>query len=232
MKYTSNFLTQFHWNSEITNREAKEKVAGRLAAQVKGGETIGFGSGSTSFLAIQAIGKVLKEKNLQCRAIPTSHEVALACAALDIPTTTILNAKPDWAFDGADEVDPTNNLIKGRGGAMFREKLIMSSATKIYILIDPSKRVNHLGEKFPVPVEIHPMSIYYVYDQIERLGAHKIELRLAKKKDGPVITENGSFILDSWFSKIEKDLEDRIKAITGVIESGLFIGYPVEILCS
>ena len=232
MKYTSKFLTEFHWNSEIKNREEKEKVAGMLAAMVKGGETIGFGSGSTSFLAIQAIGQVLKKKNLQCSAIPTSHEVALTCAAWNIPTTTILNAKPDWAFDGADEVDPALNLIKGRGGAMFREKLIMSSAAKTFILIDPSKRVNRLGEKFPVPVEIHPMSIYYVYDQIERLGAQKIELRMAVKKDGPVITENGNFILDSWFAKIERDLEDRLKAITGVIESGLFIGYPVEILCS
>ncbi len=232
MKYDPELVSRYLWASEISNREKKEKVAQQLARLVRDGETIGFGSGSTSYLAILAISRRMKEKRLHCTAIPTSHETALACAALDIPTTSILNARPDWSFDGADEVDPSLNLIKGRGGAMFKEKLIMASAPKTYILIDSSKRVDTLGRKFPVPIEFHPLSLFHVEKELVALGATEACLRLASKKDGPVITECGNFIFDTRFADIGPDLERKIKSITGVIESGLFTGYPVEILCS
>ena len=92
-------------------------------------------------------------------AIPTSHEVSLTCSILGIPTSTLLNARPDWSFDGADEVDPQKNLIKGRGGAMFAEKLVMKSSPENYILVDQSKFVENLGAKVAVPIEVDPRAV-------------------------------------------------------------------------
>src|SRR5690349_18637822 len=107
------FLT---WPAEIANREAKESLATQVASLLKDGDVVGAGSGSTSFLAIQAIGERMKRENLRCTAIPTSVEAELACVSCGIPVTTLLAATPNWSFDGADEVDPVKNLIKGRGG--------------------------------------------------------------------------------------------------------------------
>ena len=149
---------------------------------------------------------------------------------LGIPQTTLWNKRPDWTFDGADEVDPQRNLIKGRGGAMFKEKLLIRSSRKTFIIIDPSKRVNQLGNKFPIPVEVFPDSLTYVEHELQRLGASEIVLRPAHGKDGPVFTENGNFILDTRFNYIDSSLEEQLKTITGVIESGLFIGYDVEVI--
>ena len=128
------------------------------------------------------------------------------------------------------EVDPQRNLIKGRGGAMFKEKLLIRSSRKTFIIIDPSKRVNQLGNKFPIPVEVFPDSLTYVEHELQRLGASEIVLRPAHGKDGPVFTENGNFILDTRFNYIDSSLEEQLKTITGVIESGLFIGYDVEVI--
>lgn len=154
----------------------------------------------------------------------------MTCIQLGIPQTTLLDKKPDWTFDGADEVDPEQSLIKGRGGAMFKEKLLIRNSTETYIIIDESKFVSQLGSKFPVPVEVFPTSLLYAEKELIALGARDVSLRMAKGKDGPVITENGNFILDAWFDSIESSLERDIKSITGVIESGLFIGYNVEII--
>ena len=136
----------------------------------------------------------------------------------------------NWTFDGADEVDPHNNLIKGRGGAMFKEKLLIKSSGKTYIIVDESKLVSKLGSKYPIPVEVFPHALSHVENEIRLLGASKISLRLAEGKDGPVFTESGNFILDIHLSNIIPDLEQKLKAITGVIESGLFIGYDITVL--
>ena len=147
-----------------------------------------------------------------------------------MPTVSIVEKRPDWCFDGADEVDNDNWMIKGRGAAMFKEKLNIKTAEKTYILIDDSKLVNKLGTNFPVPVEIYPETINYVMEELYKIGANKQTLRMALKKDGPVITENGNFIIDVNFENITQDLEKKLKNITGVVETGLFIGYNVEII--
>ena len=190
----------------------------------------GFGSGSTSYLAVLDIAEKIKKENIKITAIPTSTEIRMLCGKLNIPTATLIEKKPDWCFDGADEVDNNKWLIKGRGGAMFKEKLNMVNSPITYILIDNSKKVNSLGKKHKIPVEIYPDSIRYVTEEIIKLGAEEITLRQAKHKDGPVITENGNLILDVKFKNIEKDLEKNIKSISGVIESGLFINYNVKII--
>ncbi|BBI36410.1 ribose 5-phosphate isomerase A [Cohnella abietis] len=230
MIWDNKIATTLQWSSEISNREQKEKVAEKIAERVKNGDVIGVGSGSTSFLALQAISKKVKEQNLNVLAIPTSHEVSLTCSILGLNTSTLLNVRPDWSFDGADEVDPQKSLIKGRGGAMFAEKLVIKSSPENYILVDSSKFVAHLGEKFATPIEVDPRAVNLVELELLKLGANEINLRLAKSKDGPVITEAGNLILDVRFNKITADYEKEIKSIPGVIESGLFINYNVEIL--
>lgn len=230
MKWNNNIVDRLNWSDSIINREDKEVVAHKIASKVKDKDIIGVGSGSTVYVALFAIADRVKKENLQIEVIPSSMEISMACIQLGIPQTTLLDKKPDWTFDGADEVDSEHNLIKGRGGALFKEKLLISNSAETYILVDKSKLVNKLGEKFPVPVEVFPLALSYVEQELRKLGANDVVLRLAKGKDGPIITENGNFILDARFQSIEKTMEARIKAITGVIESGLFIGYDVQII--
>lgn len=232
MQWNNSIARSFHWSKPIANVEAKQELAKKLAAEVKDGDVIGFGSGSTSFLAIRAIADIVKQRGIRCTAIPTSAEIELTCVSLGIPTASLVEASPDWAFDGADEVDPGHNLIKGRGGAMFREKLLIDSAPRSFILVDRSKIVQKLGQNFPVPVEVFPLAVNFVVGRIERLGATQIELRSGGGKDGPVITENGNLIFDVRFADIGSGLEQEIKAIPGVIESGLFQGRQLEVLVS
>ncbi len=229
MNWNENVLQKIEWNGEISNIEQKKKVACKLAKRVKDGETIGFGSGSTSLLATKEIAKRVKEEKLNILAIPTSYEINMLCLNLGIPTTTLIDKKPDWCFDGADEVNSKNWLVKGRGGAMFREKLNIASSKENYILVDDSKFVENICDKFPIPVEVFPNAINYVRQALLDLGAENIVLRLAKGKDGPVITESGNVIVDAIFRNVDETLEKRLKQIVGVVETGLFIGYDVII---
>jgi ribose 5-phosphate isomerase A len=218
------------WTGQISNRAAKAELGRRIADNVKDGQVIGAGSGSTSYLAIEAIADRVRREKLNVAAICTSAEMQLACAALELPVTTLFQHRPDWCFDGADEVDPDHNLIKGRGGAMYLEKILIDSTLERFILVDESKLVKRLGEKFAVPVEVTPVALRLVERELAGIGATEIKLRSAVKKDGPVITENGNFILDVRFRDIRNSLEKEIKGITGVVESGLFIGRAVQIL--
>jgi ribose 5-phosphate isomerase A len=230
VKWKSRLTEETNWANNIVNAEAKQAVALDIAKNARNGETIGAGSGSTSLLTLIAIAKRVKEEHLKIKIIPTSIETMMTCSQMGIPLTTIVTDKPNWAFDGADEVDPAHNLINGRGGAFFNEKLLIRTSPKNIILIDNSKQVKRLGEKFPVPIEVYPPSISYVESALAKLGLTGLTLRPAKGKDGPVITENGNLILDCHFEEIQMDLELQIKSITGVIESGLFWNYSVEVI--
>jgi len=230
MEWNKEFFLDIKWNGEISNIKEKEKVAQKVAQKVKDGDVIGFGSGSTSFLATKAIAERIRAEKLNITAIPTSHEIRILCTRLGIPTTTLIDKKPDWCFDGADEVNPQGWLIKGRGGAMFKEKLNIKSSKKSYILVDNSKFVSKLGEKFPVPIECFPQAIYLIKEELAKFPIKSMDLRLAKGKDGPIITENGNLILDVLFNEINVNLEQELKTIVGVVDTGLFINYPVTIL--
>jgi ribose 5-phosphate isomerase A len=225
-----NLAVRDAWSGAVSNRVAKEEVARRIADNVRDGQVIGVGSGSTSYIAIHAIAERVRREGLNVTTVCTSQEVTLACVALDLPVGSLLQRRPDWAFDGADEVDPGRNLIKGRGGAMFMEKVVMHASPRNFILVDQSKLVTRLGEKFPIPVEVLPIAMRVVERELTAIGAVEIVMRLAVKKDGPVITEHGNFILDVRFSEIGKSLERDIKAVPGVIESGLFMGRDIELV--
>ena len=213
MEWENQLIQELQWSNKISNKASKELVAQEIAGLAKDGDVIGAGSGSTVYLTLFALAQRVKQESLHIEIIPASAEISMTCIQLGLPQTTLWNKRPDWTFDGADEVDPHNNLIKGRGGAMFKEKLLIK-----------------LGSKYPIPVEVFPHALSHVENEIRLLGASKISLRLAEGKDGPVFTENGNFILDIHLSNIVPDLEQKLKAITGVIESGLFIGYDITVL--
>ena len=207
---------------KISRKEEKIKLGKKMAERVKDGQTIGFGSGSTSYLTAIEIGKKVEKEHLHIIAIPTSKEIENVCKQYKIQIGNLVENKIDWAFDGADEVDPDNNMIKGMGAAMFKEKLNILNSPINYILIDQTKFVKELGEKHPVPVEVFPQALEYVSRKLEELGATETIFR--------GMTENQNAILDVRFEKIDNKLEAKIKNITGVIESGLFMGYNVEII--
>lgn len=229
MEWNKDISQKIEWNGEISNYEDKLKIAKRIVDKVKDGDVIGVGSGSTSFIAVKEIAKKIKEENLHIIAIPTSYEINILCNELGIKTASLLDRKPDWSFDGADEVNDKNWLIKGRGAAMFREKLNIASSKVTYILVDESKFVKNICDKFPIPVEVTPMAINYVREELFELGAESVILRLAKGKDGPVITEKGNVILDTVIRNVNENTEKQLKNITGVLDSGLFIGYNIII---
>ena len=197
---------------KIENRKEKEELAFRILDKVKDGDCIGFGSGTTSYIAAIKIGEMIKEKGINITAIPTSSYMKELCKKYGIKVGDLIENKIDWAFDGADEVDQkTLWLIKGKGAAMFKEKLNIISSPITYILADKSKFVKKLGEKCKVPIEVFPDALKYVSEELKKLGAADITYR--------GMTENNNGILDVKFEKIYKELEKEIKEITGVIES-------------
>ena len=136
MEWQSDLIRRFQWSAPIVNREAKEVVAGKISKRAKNGDVIGAGAGSTVYLALLALAEKIRNENLHITVIPASMESAAVCSQLNIPQTTLWNSKPDWTMDGADEIDPAGNLLKGRGGAMFKEKLLIRSSSLVYILAD------------------------------------------------------------------------------------------------
>jgi ribose 5-phosphate isomerase A len=215
----------------ISNYDDKLAVARSLAAGVVSGEVVGAGSGSTAFLAIHAVAeRVAAGEIADVTLIPTSIEVQLTIAGLGLRVGDLAADTPTWLFDGADEVDPEGSLIKGRGGALFREKILFRATSDRRVLVDRSKLVERLGSRFPVPVEVEPVALPVAIPELEKLFPTEIEIRRATGKDGPVITELGNLIVDCRFDGIASDLERQIKSITGVVESGLFQGYEPTLI--
>jgi len=204
---------------------AKKKAALEAVQLVEDGFVIGLGSGSTVAYAIEEIGKRIRGKNLRVLGVPTSHQASLLAIESGIPLTT-LNEHPqlDLAIDGADQIDKELNLIKGMGGALTREKIVASASKKLVIVADETKLVDKLGTDQPVPVELLPFALPTVMSKIKEMRGKPV-LREAKGKVGPVITDNGNFIIDADFAQISapKELNTRLKLIPGVIETGLFI---------
>jgi ribose 5-phosphate isomerase A len=219
------------WPSTITNYDAKLKVARQAAQRLRDGDVVGVGSGSTSLLTLRALVERSRNESLHFRAITTSLEMSIACAELGVATTSLLDARPDWSFDGADEVDKDANMIKGRGGAMLREKLLLASSPERYILIDESKRVDTLGEKAQVPVEVIPEALQLVQVQLaEGFDVRDVELRMAVAKDGPVVTEHGNVILEVHFGAVNAETDVRLNCLPGVAATGLFFGFSPTIV--
>jgi ribose 5-phosphate isomerase A len=174
----------------------------------------------------------VREETLNIVCTPTSFAAERLAREHGVPLATLdeLDAL-DIAFDGADEVSPAFDLIKGRGAAHTREKVVASLAARFVVLIDPSKIVQQLGTKMPVPVEVLPMAVHPVELALERLGAQPV-LRMGKSKDGPVVTDQGFWILDAHFNGISNPsaMNHSLLAIPGVLDHGLFIQLATDVL--
>lgn len=207
--------------------EAKRKAAFEAVKHVKNGFIVGLGSGSTAAAAIEALGKRKQKEKLNIFGIPTSYQAFLLAAKHGIAVTTLEeHGVIDVTIDGADQIDPKLNLIKGMGAALAREKIVASASKMNVIIADERKKVKVLGENGqPVPVETLPFAISVVKRKIEKIGG-KAVLREGKSKVGPVITDNGNVIIDAGFGLIGdfEELEKKLKMIPGVVETGLFIG--------
>jgi len=205
--------------------QAKKKAALEAVKHVKDGFIVGLGSGSTAAYIIQEIGKLMRQKGWKIQGIPTSHQASLLAVDCGIPTTT-LNEHPriDLTIDGADQIDPELNMIKGMGGALTREKIVASSSKQNVIVADETKLVKTLGKNHPVPVEVMPFATASVESKIRKMGG-KAVLRCNEGKVGPVVTDNGNFIFDVNFGAIKdlRQLNTQLKLIPGVIETGFFL---------
>ncbi|MEA4957667.1 Ribose-5-phosphate isomerase A [bioreactor metagenome] len=200
-----------------------KKIAGFSAAEeIKDGQIIGLGTGSTTHYFIEKVGIRMKEEGIEVMGVPTSYQSFLLAKDWKIPVTTLEEHDVDIAVDGADEIDPKFNLIKGGGAAHTLEKIVDYSADKLIIIADDSKLVDTLG-KFPVPLEIISESKKPVFSALKDMGANP-KIRMARYKDGPVISDNGNFIVDADFSKIDNpiQLEKDLNSIPGVVENGIF----------
>jgi ribose 5-phosphate isomerase A len=199
----------------------KKIAAGKAIEYIKDGMTLGLGTGSTAYWAIQGIGEMVK-KGLTVRAIATSLQSESLALELGIPIVPFSEIDHlDITIDGADEVDEALNLIKGGGGALLREKIV-ASATRFYIIIvDESKLVKELG-KFPLPVEVAPFGWELTFRRLAKLGGSP---RMRMAGDKPFLTDNQHYILDCPFGLIKNpaQLHEQVSGITGVMEDGFFI---------
>ena len=213
-----------HKNNCITN--AKKKAAKEAIKHVENGFIIGLGSGSTVAFAIAALGEKIKKEKINIIAIPTSYQSFLLAVKYGIRITTLdENPNIDLTIDGADQIDEQLNLIKGMGGALLREKVVALASKNNIIIADETKKVKKLGDdNHPVPIEVLPFALTQVNTKLVELGGKSL-LRQGTGKVGPIITDNGNVILDSVFGSINNpnDLNTRIKMMTGVIETGLFL---------
>lgn len=211
----------------------KQEVGRAAAAQVKSDSIVGLGTGSTTAFAIQFIGERLAAGEItDVIGIPTSFQASVLAKKHGIPLTTLDEApRIDIAIDGADEVDPQQNLIKGGGAAHTREKVVDGLAERFVVVVDSSKLVDKLGSTFALPVEVLPMAVAPVTRALEALGGTP-ELRMGVNKDGPVITDQGNMVLDVKIAGIDNpaELEKTINNIPGVLENGLFVGLADEVL--
>ncbi len=211
----------------------KQEVGKAAAALVQSGTIVGLGTGSTTAYAIESLGNRLKSGELKdIKGVPTSFQAEVLAKQYGIPLTTLDAIDHiDIAIDGADEVDPQKNLIKGGGAAHTREKIVDSLANRFVVVVDSNKLVDRLGSTFLLPVEVIPMAIAPVMRAIEKLGG-KPELRMGVKKAGPVITDQGNMVVDVKFDSIDNpaELEKTLNNIPGVLENGLFVGVADLIL--
>ena len=205
--------------------ELKRAVAREALKFIEDDTVIGLGTGSTTAYFIEYLGKLIMEEELEdVYGVPTSHQSRLLAIENGIPVVSLDEVDAiDIAVDGADEVDPSLNLIKGRGAALTMEKIIEYRVGTFLVLVDESKLVESLGQKMPVPIEVIPAAWRAIAEEVEVFNA-EAELRMAAKKDGPVITDNGNFILDVRFHRIDDplDLEIELNNIPGVVENGIF----------
>ncbi len=212
--------------------ELKRRAALKALEYVEDGMVLGGGSGTTVAIFLKLLAEKVRKEDLNVTIIPTSYDVrilalnnGLKIASLDEYPT------PDLAIDGADEVDPNKNLIKGGGAALLREKVVDYAAKQLVIIVDETKIVERLCSRFPIPLEVLPFAWKTVVDRLSKMGTATV--RYAKRgKVGPIMTDNGNFIVD--FRPLRDLIDDliglnyKLLSIPGVLETGIFLGTYVD----
>lgn len=205
----------------------KQEVGRAAANMVQSDSIVGLGSGSTAAYAIEYIGDRLATGEIKnIVGVPTSFQAEVLAKQFKIPLVTLDAIDHiDIAIDGADEVDPQKNMIKGGGAAHTREKVVDALANEFIVVVDEGKLVDKLGSTFLLPVEVIPMALAPVMRSLAKLGG-KPELRMAAKKAGPVVTDQGNLVIDVKFDQIDdpEEMEKTINNFPGVLENGLFVG--------
>ena len=214
--------------------QMKQAVAQAAVDQIQNGMILGLGSGSTAALMIEALALKIKSGEIKdVFGVTTSFQGEVLAAELGIPLKSFSSVSEiDLAIDGADEVDPNFQLIKGGGACHVQEKLVAALAKKFIVVVDSTKLVEKLNLDFKLPVEVLPSAWKQVQKSLEELGGTS-NLRMAQKKAGPVVTDQGNLILDLTFNNgIEQPslLENQINNIPGVLENGLFVNLADEVL--
>ncbi|XP_066991619.1 ribose-5-phosphate isomerase isoform X2 [Anabrus simplex] len=215
---------------------AKQAAATRAVDEfVKDNTVIGVGSGSTIVYAVERLAERVRNENLKVICIPTSFQARQLILGHKL-TLGDLDRNPvlDCCIDGADEVDSRMTLIKGGGGCLTQEKIVASCAKQLIIIGDYTKESQNLGEQYKkgIPIEVIPMAYVPIQNRIEAKYGGKAELRLAKAKAGPVVTDNGNFLLDWKFPAASFDwpaVNATIKMIPGVVETGLFVNMATKV---
>jgi ribose 5-phosphate isomerase A len=216
-------------------RQAQQRSAAERAVQfVESGMVLGLGSGTTANLALRGLADRLREGTLRdIRGVPSSDATAMLARELDLPLTTLdEHPRLDLTLDGADEVDPQLDLIKGGGAALLREKMLAQASERVVIIVDESKLSRTLGLRRLLPVEVVAFGWGAQQRYLQGLGA---EVGLRRGEEGrPVLTDNGNLILDCKFARMDDptELAAHLDARAGVVEHGLFIGLTTDLICA
>ncbi len=208
--------------------KAKLNCAKEAVKLVEDGMVLGIGSGSTVELFLKELGKRIKAEGLEVYGVPSSYQSHIVAVENGLRIVDLLQfPELDLCIDGADQIDSSLNCIKGGGGALTREKIVASASDRFVIIADESKLVEKLS--MPIPVEILPFAYGFVAREIEKIGG-SCRLREGSGKVGPVISDNGNFIVDCNFGVIEdpRDLEARLNVIPGVVENGIFCNSMID----
>jgi ribose 5-phosphate isomerase A len=202
----------------------KKAAAIKAVEFVRNGMVVGLGTGSTAKHLLVALGEQVRA-GMKLRGVPTSQETAALARESGIPLIDSENRwEIDVAIDGADQVDPEFNLIKGGGGALLKEKIVAASAKQFIVMVDHTKQVSVLGGSFPLPIEVVPFGWGSTAREIEALTKSRVVLR--ERNGAPFQTEAGHYIVDIHINRIDRpgELETALNLIPGVVETGLFIG--------
>ncbi|KAJ3631204.1 hypothetical protein MTP99_012347 [Tenebrio molitor] len=215
----------------MTSLESAKRTAAHKAVDlhVQNNTIVGIGSGSTVVYAVERLAERVKAEKLQVKCVPTSFQARQLIVQHKLTLTDLeINPRLDVCIDGADEVDNNLTLIKGGGGCLLQEKIVASCARELIIIADYTKNSQKLGDQYKkgIPIEVVPMAYAPIKTQIENLFGGAVELRMAKAKAGPVVTDNGNFILD-W-KNFQQDynwenVNTKLNLISGVVETGLFV---------
>lgn len=215
----------------MANDTGKQAAARAAAALITNHMVVGLGTGTTASYFIQALAERVRAEGLTLRGVPTSRAAEALARNSGIPVVALTReTRPDLTVDGADEVDPAFNLIKGGGGALVQEKLVAVSSRQMVVVADAGKAVPHLGA-FPLPVAVVPFGWETTLERIEQRFGVPATLRRGDE-DKPVVTDDGLYLIDLSFGPINdpRELERQMKRIVGVAEVGLFVGIARRVL--